>query len=100
MLVQKNMDGHSELDLIAESFDAGIIGRLREDEFDQSRSGSDHFDGASGDDQDPGDDDDQRRRKKKYHRHTPNQIQELESYVLISRVELLFLFFFQDEGTW
>ncbi|PRQ60048.1 putative transcription factor & lipid binding Homobox-WOX family [Rosa chinensis] len=79
-IVQKNMDGHNELDLIAESFDPGIIGRLREEEFDQSRSGSDHFDGASGDDQDPVDEDDRPRRKKKYHRHTPSQIQELESF--------------------
>ena len=74
------MDGHGELDLIAENFDPGIIGRLREDEFDQSRSGSEPFDAASGDDHDPADENDHPRRKKKYHRHTPNQIQELESY--------------------
>ncbi|XP_050386466.1 homeobox-leucine zipper protein HDG7 [Argentina anserina] len=79
-VVPQNMDGHSELDLFAESFDPGIIGRLREDEFDQSRSGSEHFDAASGDDQDPADEDVHPRRKKKYHRHTPNQIQELESF--------------------
>ncbi|XP_004309219.1 PREDICTED: homeobox-leucine zipper protein ANTHOCYANINLESS 2-like [Fragaria vesca subsp. vesca] len=79
-IVQQNMDGHGDLDLIAESFDPGIIGRLREDEFEQSRSGSEHFDGASGDDQDPADEDDHPRRKKKYHRHTPSQIQELESF--------------------
>ncbi|KAI5347013.1 PREDICTED: homeobox-leucine zipper [Prunus dulcis] len=73
----KNMDGHSELGLIAENFDPGIIGRMRDDEY-ESRSGSDNFEGASGDDQDAGDE--QRPRKKKYHRHTPSQIQELENF--------------------
>lgn len=74
--VQQKMDGHSELGF-AENFDPGIIGRLRDDE---SKSGSDNFEGASGDDQDGGGGD-QPPRKKKYHRHTPNQIQELEKYV-------------------
>lgn len=48
-----------------------------------SRSGSDHLDAISG----VGDDDDDaepsgsnpRKRKKRYHRHTPQQIQELEA---------------------
>ncbi|KAM1613397.1 hypothetical protein EV1_001843 [Malus domestica] len=75
--IQK-MDGHSELGF-AENFDPGIIGRLRDDEY-ESRSGSDNFEGASGDDQDGGGGGDQPPRKKKYHRHTPNQIQELENF--------------------
>ncbi|KAB2596644.1 homeobox-leucine zipper protein ANTHOCYANINLESS 2 [Pyrus ussuriensis x Pyrus communis] len=74
--IQK-MDGHSELGF-AENFDPGIIGRLRDDEH-ESKSGSDNFEGASGDDQDGGGGD-QPPRKKKYHRHTPNQIQELENF--------------------
>ncbi|XP_027186738.1 homeobox-leucine zipper protein HDG1-like isoform X2 [Cicer arietinum] len=51
---------------------------MREDEY-ESRSGSENFDGASGDDLDAGDDQPQNK-KKKYHRHTPQQIQELESF--------------------
>lgn len=64
--------------LIGENFDSGLLGRMREDEY-ESRSGSENFDGASGDDLDAGDDQPQNK-KKKYHRHTPQQIQELESY--------------------
>ncbi|WJX71419.1 hypothetical protein P8452_55415 [Trifolium repens] len=54
------------------------MGRMREDDFD-SRSGSENFD-ASGDEADAGDDQQQNKRKKKYHRHTPQQIQELENF--------------------
>lgn len=71
------MDSHGEMGLLGENFDLGIIGRMRDDGY-ESRSGSDNLEGASGDDQDAGDD--QPRKKKKYHRHTPNQIQELEAY--------------------
>ncbi|XP_077248553.1 homeobox-leucine zipper protein ANTHOCYANINLESS 2-like isoform X2 [Tasmannia lanceolata] len=49
-------------------------GRNKEDE-NESRSGSDNMDGGSGEDQDA----DNPPRKKRYHRHTPQQIQELES---------------------
>ncbi|KAE9618268.1 putative transcription factor & lipid binding HD-SAD family [Lupinus albus] len=59
------MEGHS-----------GLIGRMRDDDY-ESRSGSDNFDGVSGDDQDAGDD---QPKRKRYHRHTPNQIQDLESF--------------------
>ncbi|KAL3618671.1 Homeobox-leucine zipper protein hdg1 [Castilleja foliolosa] len=46
----------------------------------ESRSGSDNMDGASGDDpEDAADDNKPPRKKKRYHRHTPQQIQELES---------------------
>ena len=72
------MDGPGDMNLIGENFDAGLIGKMREDEY-ESRSGSDNMEGGSGDDQDAGDDQ-QRSRRKKYHRHTPHQIQELESY--------------------
>ncbi|XP_030524641.1 homeobox-leucine zipper protein ANTHOCYANINLESS 2 [Rhodamnia argentea] len=52
--------------------------RSREEEH-ESRSGSDNLDGggASGDDQDASADNPPR--KKRYHRHTPQQIQELEA---------------------
>lgn len=46
------------------------------DEEYESRSGSDNMDGGSGDDQDAADNPP---RKKRYHRHTPQQIQELEA---------------------
>ncbi|KAK7274574.1 hypothetical protein RIF29_15670 [Crotalaria pallida] len=49
--------------------------RSREEEH-ESRSGSDNMDGASGDEQDAADNPP---RKKRYHRHTPQQIQELEA---------------------
>ncbi|CAN6484886.1 unnamed protein product [Victoria cruziana] len=49
-------------------------GRTKDDEY-ESRSGSDNVEGASGDEQDG----DNPPRKKRYHRHTPQQIQELES---------------------
>ncbi|MED6180914.1 hypothetical protein PIB30_014469 [Stylosanthes scabra] len=72
------MEGHSEMGLIGDHFDGGMLGRIKEDEF-ESRSGSDNFEGgASGDDQEA--DNNQPKRKKKYHRHTPNQIQELEAF--------------------
>jgi homeobox-leucine zipper protein len=64
------------------NFDASVMGRMREDYFD-SRSGSENFD-ASGDEADAGDDQQQNKRKKKYHRHTPQQIQELEKYVFMT----------------
>jgi hypothetical protein len=85
------MEGQSEIGLTSESLDTSMIGRMREDEY-ESRSGSDNFDieGISGDDQDG--DDGQRKRKKRYHRHTPNQIQELESYGFI---DFIFCFVFK-----
>uniref|UniRef100_A0A0D9XFV4 Homeobox domain-containing protein n=1 Tax=Leersia perrieri TaxID=77586 RepID=A0A0D9XFV4_9ORYZ len=57
--------------------DGDSLGRGREDEND-SRSGSDNLEGASGDDLDP-DNSNPRKKKKRYHRHTPQQIQELEA---------------------
>ncbi|XP_049400404.1 homeobox-leucine zipper protein ANTHOCYANINLESS 2-like [Solanum stenotomum] len=56
-----------------------IIGRgNREEEQAESRSGSDNLEVASGDDEDADNDKPQRKRKR-YHRHTPQQIQQLES---------------------
>lgn len=58
----------------------GGMGRDADPEND-SRSGSDHLDAMSGggdeeDDAEPGN---ARKRRKRYHRHTPQQIQELEA---------------------
>ncbi|KAK7314990.1 hypothetical protein VNO77_33522 [Canavalia gladiata] len=77
-VVQRRMEGHGEMGLIGESFDTSLLGRMRDDEY-ESRSGSDNFDGGSGEDQDAGDDP-PHKKKKKYHRHTPQQIQELEAF--------------------
>ncbi|KAJ4830177.1 Homeobox-leucine zipper protein ANTHOCYANINLESS 2 [Turnera subulata] len=74
-LQQPNIDGQSDLGRTGESFEASLGRRSREEEH-ESRSGSDNMDGASGDDQDAGD---IPPRKKRYHRHTPQQIQELEA---------------------
>lgn len=75
---QRRMERNGQMGLIGENFEAGLIGRMREDEY-ESRSGSDNFDGGSGDELDAGDDQ-PRSKKKKYHRHSPQQIQELEKY--------------------
>lgn len=76
-LLQKNAMDAGEMGLIGEQFDPSVVGRIREEEF-ESRSGSDNVEGASGDDREANEDGPPR--KKKYHRHTPHQIQELESY--------------------
>ncbi|KAL1559843.1 Homeobox-leucine zipper protein ANTHOCYANINLESS 2 [Salvia divinorum] len=55
---------------------SNVGGRWNRDEEHESRSGSDNMDDTSGDDQDHVD---KPPRKKRYHRHTPQQIQELES---------------------
>jgi homeobox-leucine zipper protein len=70
------------------------MGRGREDEND-SRSGSDNVDGASGDELDP-DNSNPRKKKKRYHRHTPQQIQELEAYVTSKSLYSFFLPEFLD----
>lgn len=73
--------GVGEMGRMPESYEAGGGGgggrRSREEEH-ESRSGSDNMDGGgSGDD--PDGDDGKPPRKKRYHRHTPQQIQELEA---------------------
>ncbi|KAJ8749034.1 hypothetical protein K2173_013478 [Erythroxylum novogranatense] len=75
LALQPNIDGQSDAGRVAENFEASVGRRSREDEH-ESRSGSDNMDGASGDDQDAADNPP---RKKRYHRHTPQQIQELEA---------------------
>nr|KYP77016.1 Homeobox-leucine zipper protein ANTHOCYANINLESS 2 [Cajanus cajan] len=58
-----------------DNFEPNGLRRSREEEH-ESRSGSDNMDGASGDEHDAADNPP---RKKRYHRHTPQQIQELEA---------------------
>lgn len=81
---QSNLEGKGELSRLAVAASAGdgrggceleVLCRNKDEE-NESRSGSDNFEGGSGDDLDlvnP-------RKKKRYHRHTPQQIQELEKY--------------------
>ncbi|KAM6584878.1 hypothetical protein CsatB_011880 [Cannabis sativa] len=76
LALQTNIDGQGDMIRnMAESFEPGS-GRRSRDEEHESRSGSDNMDGGSGDDQDATD---KPPRKKRYHRHTPQQIQELEA---------------------
>ncbi|KAM3746444.1 hypothetical protein ACB098_06G202900 [Castanea mollissima] len=74
-LQQPNIDGQADMARMAENFETNVGRRSREEDH-ESRSGSDNMDGASGDDQDATD---KPPRKKRYHRHTPQQIQELEA---------------------
>ncbi|MBA0772423.1 hypothetical protein Gotri_007796 [Gossypium trilobum] len=78
-LQQPNIDNQGDETRLGENFE-GSIGRRSREEEHESRSGSDNMDGGSGDDHDPttaaGD---KPPRKKRYHRHTPQQIQELEA---------------------
>ncbi|KAK3194878.1 hypothetical protein Dsin_026188 [Dipteronia sinensis] len=74
-LQQPNIDNQGDIPRMSENFE-GIVGRRSRDEEHESRSGSDNMDGGSGDDQDAADNPP---RKKRYHRHTPQQIQELEA---------------------
>ncbi|OIV98916.1 hypothetical protein TanjilG_07351 [Lupinus angustifolius] len=70
------MEGSNDLSLLGENFDLGVV----KDDDNESRSGSDNLDGVSGDDQDAGEESSGSQRRKKYHRHTPQQIQELETF--------------------
>lgn len=83
------MEGQGEVTRMADQNYESNVGRRSRDEEHESRSGSDNMDGASGDDQDA---DDKPPRKKRYHRHTPQQIQELESYDLIFLPNKIFIF--------
>ncbi|KAK6142850.1 hypothetical protein DH2020_023198 [Rehmannia glutinosa] len=74
------MEGQGELGRIGENYETSNVGGIRRsrDEENESRSGgSDNMEGGSGDDQDASDK--PPRKKKRYHRHTPQQIQELEA---------------------
>ncbi|KAK8718353.1 hypothetical protein V6N13_045589 [Hibiscus sabdariffa] len=76
-LQQPNIDNNQGDEIrLGENFE-GSIGRRSREEEHESRSGSDNMDGVSGDDQDAAAD--KPPRKKRYHRHTPQQIQELEA---------------------
>ncbi|XVF79987.1 hypothetical protein PTKIN_Ptkin15bG0034400 [Pterospermum kingtungense] len=75
-LQQPNIDNQGDGTRMGENNFEGSVGRRSREEEHESRSGSDNMDGASGDDQDAADNPP---RKKRYHRHTPQQIQELES---------------------
>lgn len=55
--------------------DAETMVKSREDENESRSGGSDNLEGGSGDDIDT----ENPRKKKRYHRHTPQQIQELEA---------------------
>ncbi|XP_074263269.1 homeobox-leucine zipper protein ANTHOCYANINLESS 2-like isoform X2 [Silene latifolia] len=75
-LGEQNYEGNGNNNNNNNNNNVGVgMRRSREDDHD-SRSGSDNLEGASGDDQDIAD---LPPRKKRYHRHTPQQIQELES---------------------
>ncbi|GMI69649.1 ANTHOCYANINLESS 2, ARABIDOPSIS THALIANA HOMEODOMAIN PROTEIN [Hibiscus trionum] len=77
-LQQPNIDNNQgDETRLGENFE-GSIGRRSREEEHESRSGSDNMDGVSGDDQDAAAAD-KPPRKKRYHRHTPQQIQELEA---------------------
>lgn len=81
-LKQTGMEGQGDMARMAENYESSTIGgRRSRDEEHESRSGSGDMDGASGDDQDAAD---KPPRKKRYHRHTPQQIQELEAYVVVT----------------
>uniref|UniRef100_A0A2P2MR00 Homeobox-leucine zipper protein ANTHOCYANINLESS 2 n=1 Tax=Rhizophora mucronata TaxID=61149 RepID=A0A2P2MR00_RHIMU len=74
-LQQPNIDGQGDVARLGANSEPSAGRRSREEEH-ESRSGSDNIDGASGDDQEAADNPP---RKKRYHRHTPQQIQELEA---------------------
>ncbi|XP_044494117.1 homeobox-leucine zipper protein ANTHOCYANINLESS 2-like isoform X3 [Mangifera indica] len=75
LALQPNIDNQGDMGRMGEQFETVVGRRSREGEH-ESRSGSDNMDGGSGDDQDAADNPP---RKKRYHRHTPQQIQELEA---------------------
>ena len=77
--------------LMPENFEQNGLRRNRE-EVHESRSGSDNMDGGSGDDFDAADNPP---RKKRYHRHTHQQLQELESYddIFIKKKNLFKLYY-------
>ncbi|GMH09010.1 hypothetical protein Nepgr_010850 [Nepenthes gracilis] len=76
--IRNSMDGEANMGLLNDPFDpANILGREMDEGY-ESRSGSDNYDGLSNDnDQHAAN---KRGRMKKYHRHTPQQIQELENF--------------------
>ncbi|XP_021766927.1 homeobox-leucine zipper protein PROTODERMAL FACTOR 2-like [Chenopodium quinoa] len=67
---------HQLLDMSGHKTPDSELGKMRDDEFESSRSATENLEGLSGDDQDPN----QRPKKKRYHRHTQHQIQEMENF--------------------
>lgn len=57
----------------------------------ESRSESDNAEAVSGDDLDTSDR--PLKKKKRYHRHTPKQIQDLESYITLTKITIFFYFY-------
>lgn len=85
LLQQTGLEGQGEAQRIRESFvtsggvsGVGVGSRRSREEDHESRSGSDNLEGGSGEDLDAPDINPSQK-KKKYHRHTPQQIQELEA---------------------
>ncbi|WOK95180.1 homeobox-leucine zipper protein ROC5-like [Canna indica] len=72
--VEGQMDHMNQIITVGGGSDGDSAKRNREDDND-SRSGSDNLEAISGDDLDQ----ENSRKKKRYHRHTPQQIQELEA---------------------
>ncbi|KAK8957407.1 Homeobox-leucine zipper protein HDG1 [Platanthera zijinensis] len=77
--LQSNLRGKGELSRLGAASAAGVNSELdalcrNKDDENESRSGSDNLEGGSGDDLEQ----ENPRKKKRYHRHTPQQIQELE----------------------
>ncbi|XP_059301646.1 homeobox-leucine zipper protein ANTHOCYANINLESS 2-like [Lycium ferocissimum] len=84
LALQTGMEGQGEIARMPdrENYEANnnnSVGRRSREELEQeiSRSGSDNLESISGDDEDVADK--PPRKKKRYHRHTPQQIQELEA---------------------
>ncbi|CAM8981406.1 unnamed protein product [Rhodiola kirilowii] len=76
LAIQAGLEGQGEVSRMGENYGEAVGGRRSREEEHESRSGSDNMDGGSGDDLDLSDNP---RKKKRYHRHTPQQIQELEA---------------------
>ncbi|XP_054781565.1 LOW QUALITY PROTEIN: homeobox-leucine zipper protein ANTHOCYANINLESS 2-like [Prosopis cineraria] len=78
LALQTNLDEQQgDANRMPESYEPNVGARRSREEEHESRSGSDNMEGpTSGDDQDAADNPP---RKKRYHRHTPQQIQELEA---------------------
>ncbi|THU55100.1 hypothetical protein C4D60_Mb11t03010 [Musa balbisiana] len=78
LALQTNLGAHGERNLARVGGGVGgeldSVRRSKEDE-NESRAGSDNFEGGSGDDLEQ----EHPRKRKRYHRHTPQQIQELEA---------------------
>ncbi|KAG0452019.1 hypothetical protein HPP92_026189 [Vanilla planifolia] len=74
--LRRNTEGEASMSRFGFlSGDPDALERNRDDENESKSGGSDNVEGGSGDDLDP----ENPRKKKRYHRHNPQQIQELEA---------------------